>query len=72
MTSRGWLLVAGAATFASLVADVAWGDPAHALHWWNATPALDLGFGFAGTLVIVGAAKALGKLLLRNADEEGR
>ena len=65
MTARGWPLLFGAATVASIAAEIVFHDAAHALFWWHATPAFDLGLGFAGSVAIAGVSKALGKWLLR-------
>jgi hypothetical protein len=68
MTPRGWLILVGAATAASIAAEVVFHDAAHALYWWHAVPGLDLGLGLAGCAAIVAASKLVGRWVLRADD----
>jgi len=68
---RRWWALAGVAAAASVAAEIATHDAAHAILPWHAVPGFDLVYGFAGCVAIVVVSKALGKAWLQR-DEDDR
>jgi hypothetical protein len=59
----------GAASAATVVAEIATHDPGHAVFPWHAVPGFDLVYGAAGCVAIIVLSKALGKAWLQR-DED--
>jgi hypothetical protein len=62
--TRSWTAT-GAAAALAVAGEIAWPDPAHALHWWQVLPGFDLVYGLLGCLAIIVLSKALGKAWLQ-------
>ena len=62
--TKWWALIGVAAT-ATVVAEIATHDAAHAVFPWHDVPGFDLLYGFAGCIVIIVLSKAAGQAWLQ-------
>jgi hypothetical protein len=58
-----WLIIAGM-TLLTVV-----GQFVESYYWWEAVPGFFAAFGFAGTLLLIGVAKGLSKLLVTRSPD---
>ncbi len=53
----------------TVLLDIIFHDPHHAINWWHRLPGFDALFGFSGCIAIIVGSKWLGKHLLQRHEK---